>query len=71
LNADAKIVDKKEILPVRTLSNTGIYCSSERVGTVYNKYTKIPQIHMLQEVAQHGGGEGQYWAPNPNHYTVK
>jgi len=29
-----KIVDKKEILRVRTVSNTGIYCSSDRVGTV-------------------------------------
>jgi hypothetical protein len=28
-----KIVDKNEIL--RTVSNTGIYCSSETVGTVY------------------------------------
>ena len=27
-----KIVDK-EILRVRTVSNTGIYCSSDRVGT--------------------------------------
>ena len=39
-----KIVDKKEILRVRTVSNTGIYCSSDRVGTVqgYNKCSKIP-----------------------------
>jgi hypothetical protein len=29
----SKIVDKKEIL--RTVSNTGIYCSSEKVGIVY------------------------------------
>jgi hypothetical protein len=29
----SKIVDKKEIL--RTVSNTGIYCSSDEVGTVY------------------------------------
>jgi hypothetical protein len=28
-----KIVGKKEIL--RTVSNTGIYCSSDKVGTVY------------------------------------
>jgi hypothetical protein len=28
-----KIIDKKEIL--RTVSNTGIYCSSDKVGTVY------------------------------------
>jgi hypothetical protein len=66
LNANRKIVDKKEILRVRTISNTGIYCSSDRVGTVYNKCSK-----MLQTVAQHGGREGQYWAPKPNHYTVK
>jgi len=37
-----KIVDKKEILRVRTVSNTGIYCSSDRVGTVYSKCSKIP-----------------------------
>jgi len=37
-----KIVDKKEIMRVRTVSNTGIYCSSDRVGTVYNKCSKIP-----------------------------
>ena len=36
------IVDKKEILCVRTVSNTGIYCSSDWVGTVYNKCSKIP-----------------------------
>jgi hypothetical protein len=29
----SKIVDRKEIL--RTVSNTGIYCSSDKVGTVY------------------------------------
>jgi hypothetical protein len=29
----SKIVDKKEIL--RAVSNTGIYCSSDKVGTVY------------------------------------
>jgi hypothetical protein len=29
----SKTVDKKEIL--RTVSNTGIYCSSDQVGTVY------------------------------------
>jgi hypothetical protein len=29
----SKTVDKKEIL--RTVSDTGIYCSSDRVGTVY------------------------------------
>jgi len=28
-----KIVDKKDILHVRTVSNTGIYCSSDTVGT--------------------------------------
>jgi len=37
-----KIVDKKEILRVRTVSNTCIYCSSDRVGTVYNKCSEIP-----------------------------
>jgi hypothetical protein len=29
----SKIVDKKEIL--RTVSDPGIYCSSDKVGTVY------------------------------------
>jgi hypothetical protein len=29
----SKIVDMKEIL--RTVSNTGIYCSTDRVGAVY------------------------------------
>jgi len=36
------IVDMKEILRVRTVSNSGIYCSSDRVGTVYNKCSKTP-----------------------------
>ena len=39
---NSKIVDKKEILRVRAVSNTGIYCSSDTVGTVYNKGSKIP-----------------------------
>ena len=38
---NCKIV-KKEILRVRTVSNAGIYCSSDSVGTVYNKCSKIP-----------------------------
>jgi hypothetical protein len=29
----SKIVDKKELL--RTVYNTSIYCSSEKIGTVY------------------------------------
>jgi hypothetical protein len=29
----SKIIDKKEVL--RTVSNKGIYCSSDKVGTVY------------------------------------
>jgi len=37
-----KIVDNKEILLVRTVSNTRVYCSSDRIGTVYNKCSKIP-----------------------------
>jgi len=37
-----KTVHKKELLRVRTVSNTGIYCSSDRVGTFYNKRSKIP-----------------------------
>jgi len=37
-----KIVVKNEILRVRTLSNTGIYCSSDSVGKVYTECSKIP-----------------------------
>ena len=37
-----KIVHKNEMLRVRPVSNTGIYCSSDRVGTFYNKSSKIP-----------------------------
>ena len=37
-----KIVDKKEMLRVRSVSNTGIYCLSDRVCTVSNKCSKIP-----------------------------
>ena len=37
-----KIVDKKEILRVRTVSNTGIYCSSDRVSIVYKKCSNVP-----------------------------
>jgi len=39
-----KIVDKREIqvLRVRSVSNTGFYCSSDTVGTVCNKCSKIP-----------------------------
>jgi hypothetical protein len=29
----SKIVEKKEVL--RTVSNAGIYCSSDKVGTIY------------------------------------
>ena len=39
---NCKIVDKKEILRVRTVSNIGIYCSSDGECTVYNKCSKIP-----------------------------
>jgi len=48
-----KIVDKKEILHVRTVSNTGICCSSDRVGTVYNKCLKFPlstSMHFVTRV---------------------
>jgi len=37
-----KTFDKIEILRVRIVSITGSYCSSDRVGTVYNKCSKIP-----------------------------
>jgi len=39
---NCKTVDKKEILRVRTVSNTGIYFLCDGVGTVYNKCSKIP-----------------------------
>jgi len=39
---NCKIIDKKEILRARSFCNTGIYCSSDGVGTVYSKYSKIP-----------------------------
>ena len=53
MNVNDKIVDKKEILRVRTVSNTGIYCLSDRVGTVYNKCSKIPpstSVHFATHV---------------------
>jgi hypothetical protein len=49
-----KIVDKKEILRVRTVSDTGIYCSSDRVGTVYNKCSKIPPSTSILDVRMTG-----------------
>ena len=51
-----KTVDKKDILRVRAVSNTDIYCSSDRVGTVYNKCSKIPQstsMHFPTRVKTH------------------
>jgi len=42
-----KIVDKKEILRVSTVSNAGIYCSSDRVDTVYIKCSKIPPSTLI------------------------
>jgi hypothetical protein len=51
LNLKHKIVDKKEILPVRTVSNSGIYFSSDRVGRVYNKCSKIPPSTSMQHVS--------------------
>ena len=44
MNYKRIIVDKKEILRVRTVYDTGIYRSSDRVGTVYNKCSKIPPL---------------------------
>jgi len=48
-----KIVDKKEILRVRTVCNTGVYCSSDTGGTVCNKCSKIPpstSVHFATRV---------------------
>jgi hypothetical protein len=67
LNVNRKIVDKKQILRVHIVSNIGIYCSRDRVGTSPSTITtanwRFTQIHMLQTVAQQGKREGQYWAP--------
>jgi len=41
------------------------------LSTVTTAKWRFTQIHMLQTVAQHGGREGQYCAPKPNHYAVK
>jgi len=38
------IVDKKEILHVRTVSNTGIYCSSDMVQFIIN-FRKFHRQH--------------------------
>jgi len=48
-----KFVDKKELLRVSTVSNIGIYCSSDSVGTAYNKCSKIPpstKMHLATRV---------------------
>jgi hypothetical protein len=49
-----KLVDKKEILQVRALSNTGIYCSSDRVGTVCNTMNvrKFHRQHQDYQIGQ-------------------
>jgi hypothetical protein len=28
-------------------------------------------VCMTSDIAQHGGRDGKYWDPKPNHYTVK
>jgi hypothetical protein len=64
LNVNSKIVDKKEILPVSTVSNTGIYCSGDRVGTVYNECSKIPQSTAMQltlHTDAHASDSGAAW----------
>jgi len=47
-----KIVDKIEVLRVGTVSNTGLYCSSDRLDTVYNKLSKIPPSTSLHFVTR-------------------
>jgi hypothetical protein len=37
-----RIVDKKEILCI--VSHTSIYCSNDRVGTVYRKHQRTLQL---------------------------
>ena len=49
---DHKIVDKKKILRLHTVSNTGIYCSSDKIGTVYNKCSKIPPSASMHSAAR-------------------
>jgi hypothetical protein len=44
----SKTVDKKEIL--RTVSDNGIYCSSEKVGTVYSKIPPSTSMHFATRV---------------------
>jgi hypothetical protein len=48
----SKIVDKKEIL--RTVSNTGIYCSSDKVGTIHFREFHCQHHCTLQLVWGHG-----------------
>jgi hypothetical protein len=43
----SKIVDKKETL--RTVSNTGIYCSSYRIGTVYLVLIHFRKFHRQRQ----------------------
>jgi len=40
-----KIVDKKEILRVRVVSNDGIYSSNDRVGRDFNNVRKFHRHH--------------------------
>jgi len=40
-----KIIDKKEILRVRTVSDTGIYCSSDRVVKFIINVRKFHRQH--------------------------
>jgi hypothetical protein len=43
----SKTVDNKEIL--RTVSNTGIYCSSDKVGTVYVRIIHIRTFRLQHQ----------------------
>jgi len=36
-----------------------------------NSHNSQLTLQMLQTVAQHGGREGQYWAPKSNHYSMQ
>jgi hypothetical protein len=47
-----KIVDKKEILRVRTVSTTGIYDSCDRVCLVYHKCSKCSPSTSIQFAAR-------------------
>jgi len=57
LNANCKIVDKKEILQVHTVSNTSIYCSSDELVQFTINVRKFVDSHASDSGA--AGWEGR------------